>query len=241
MKFKGARQLVEISDKYIKKAKAVEQIIAELGADWGRILDRYAGQTFTNGLDKTEVFTAVLTSDNSNGIIGSLNERLTDGFGHMRGSRTGFEYGADLILGWVVEDALDEALTRLEIQHRLDGADSSRDFLPSRKVKASADFVVGAEERKLELATDLTGFWRRENRYDLRDSKFQTLKSENAVLFLIDILEKRSAVIDLAKSETYEVQAIPFHFVYKKPATAILNINGHLGALEAGMRQLASV
>ncbi len=233
--------MAEISEKYTKKAKAVEQIIAELGADWAHILDRYAGQTFTNGLDKVEVFSAVLASDNSNGIIGSLNDRLTDGFGHMRGSRTGFEYGADLVLGWIVEDALDEALTRLEIHHRLDGADSSRDFLPSRKVKASADFVVGKGDRKLELATDLTGFWKRENRYDMRDSKFQTLKSENAVLFLIDIIEKRSAVIDLAKTGSYEVEAIPFHFVYKKPATAILKINEHLGELETGLRQLAVV
>ncbi len=230
-----------VSAKYTMKAKAVESMIAEMGANWESILGRYKGQTFSNGLDKQEVFSSVLKADNSKGVVIALNEKLTEGFGHMRGSRTGFEYGADLVLGWIVEDALDEALTRMKIEHKLDGADASRDFLPSNRVKASADFLVGENHRKLELATDLTGFWRRENRYDMRDSKFQTLKAEKAVLFLIDIQANRSAVIDLCHEGSYTWMTIPFHFVYKKPATAILNINTHLKDMQAGIQQLSAL
>jgi hypothetical protein len=58
---------------------------------------------------------------------------------------------------------------------------------------------------------------------------------------LIDILNQRSAVIDLSASNTYSTEDIPFHFVYKKPATGILEINRHLVELKKGLNELAKI
>jgi len=62
--------------------------------------------------------------------------------------------------------------------------------------------LVGTREpRKLELATDYNGHWKKHYKYDLRDSKYEKLCKESALLRYTE-----------------------FHFIYKKPAYPIHGI-----------------
>jgi hypothetical protein len=202
----------------------VRAVIVQLGIDERELLKKYENELFEDSHPKAPVFTELLSGNPTNATISYLVRRLTEGFGHLRGDRSGAEYGADLVLGWLVEDAFHKWAFEADIAPALSGYDRNREFLRPGRISAASDFVVGASRRKLELATDYKGHWQRTGKYDLRDSKFSKLVSENAILFLIDVMNSRGAVLDLSTPDRYAVKQIPFHPVYRKPAMQISGV-----------------
>lgn len=230
--------MATVSASYRAKTTTVLQIIADLGCTWNDILQRYVGTKFASGYEKSEIFQSLLDGDFQHPGLVALNLHMTKHFEHIRGNRTGLEYAFDLVLGWIVEDAFDEAHTRLEIEHELSGADSDRNFLAPSAISANSDFIVGNPPRSLELASDYSGHWKNYDSYDLRDSKFEKLVAQQSKLFLLDGPNRRAGILDLANGNTVKNTRIPMHIVYKKPATRILEINSHLMDIGTALQSL---
>lgn len=207
---------------WINKAGSVREVIRQLNLREDVVLDGYLNETFVDGAPKHPVFSEILAGVPSDSTVQYLVNRLTEGFGHLRGDRSGAEYGADLVLGWLVEDAFRVWAIDAGISSELVGHDRNREFLKPGKISAASDFLIGNfSPRKLELATDYKGHWKKYNKYDLRDSKFKKLCQESALLFLIDVANSKGAVVNLANPERYRVEKTEFHFIYKKPAYTI--------------------
>ena len=224
---------------WVDKAGAVREIIMQFDVDPNSVLTTYLNDMFIDSVPKYPVFREILSGAPSNSTVAYLVERLTNGFGHLRGERSGAEYGADLILGWIVEDAFKSWAIESGISSELAGHDRNRDFLMPGKISASSDFVVGIRNpRRLELATDYKGHWAKYNKYDLRDSKFEKLCKESALLFLVDVANSKGALIDLATPENLRVEKIDFHFVYKKPAYTIHGVRDLLVSIPKATEKL---
>jgi hypothetical protein len=225
--------------KWIDKAGSVREVILQLDLEEDVVLDGYANETFVDGSSKHSIFSEILAGVPSSSTVQYLVDRLTDGFGHLRGDRSGAEYGADLVLGWLVEDSFRVWAIAAGISSELAGHDRNREFLKPGKISAASDFLIGNQEpRKLELATDYNGHWKKYDKYDLRDSKFEKLCQESALLFLIDVANSKGAVLDLGTPELFEVSKTEFHFIYKKPAYTIHGVRDLLLPIPEAMVQL---
>jgi hypothetical protein len=230
-------------DKWTIKAHNVGRFLDEIGKPIEILVPRYAGTRFVDGVDREQVFSEVLSGRPSQGVVDYLNLRCTDGFGHFRGDRSGAEYAADLIISWIQEDALLSTLEDLGLSIELDGTDRKREFLPGTKVSSTSDFVLATDKkaRKLEVAYDSTGHWRRFHKFDLRDAKFQRLLAEKSLLLGIDVLAVEGFVLDFSKKLDLKVQDIPFHFTYKKPAKSINGIDKLLVSISDALTDLKSL
>ena len=227
--------------KWSDKAQAVQSVLAHFKVAPSDIAGTYNGQVFQDGASKLVAFSEVISGAPTKDTIDYLDQRCTEGFGHLRGDRSGAEYGADLILGWVVEDGFKLWAERSDLIAENTGHDRSREFLRPGKISAASDFKIGVEQpRRMELATDYKGHWKKTNKWDMRDSKFQKLVAEQALVFLIDVLQMKGATIDLAQKDSYEFEHIPFHFIYKKPAWALCNVRSYLAPLDYALEDLKS-
>lgn len=227
--------------KWTDKAGSVQAILAHFNIDPAEISANYAGQLFQDGVPKQKIFTEVISGNPGKAAIDYLDQRCTEGFGHLRGDRSGAEYGADLILGWAVEDGFKLWAKQSNLTAENSGHDKNREFLRPGKISAASDFKIGVKSpRRMELATDYKGHWKKSNKWDMRDSKFQKLEDEQALIFLIDAVQVKGATIDLADKSKYEFEHIPFHFIYKKPAWALCNVREYLVPLDYALEDLKS-
>lgn len=226
-------------DQWSEKARSVAFILQHFDLTIDEVVEPYQGQSFVDGHPKQEVFREVLSGSPTKQTIEYLDLRCSEGFGHLRGDRSGAEYAADLVLGWMVEDGFKLWAYRAGLTAVHAGHDKNREFLRPGKISAASDFTIGkSDQRRLELATDYKGYWKRANKWDMRDSKFQKLKQEQALIFLIDVMHVQGAVIDLSKSEDYDFEYLPFHFQYKKPAWALKKVREYLVPLDEAVRSL---
>lgn len=136
---------------------------------------------------------------------------------HNADRRTPLEYGRDLVASWLLEDYLYLALRDHAegFTVRLSGADRERKILAKAKVSATSDYEMEYQDgtrRKLELMNDYAGYWAKNGRLDLRDSKYEKLKRENALLLAIAVNEQKFTVIDF--STEVEADFIPHHPPY---------------------------
>lgn len=227
--------------KWTDKAHSVRTILSHFRVTQKDIVNSYAEQTFEDGVPKKQTFEEILSGEPSPEVIHYLDLRCTEGFGHLRGDRSGAEYAADLVLGWIVEDGFRLWAHNSKLSAEYTGNDSGREFLRPGKVSAASDFKIGLETaRRMELATDYKGHWKKTNKWDMRDSKFDKLVSEGALVFLIDVLHTKGATIDLAIKDSYEFEHIPHHFIYKKPAWALRNVRDYLLPLDDALMDLKS-
>lgn len=138
---------------------------------------------------------------------------------HNRDNRTIMQYGQDVVASWIFEDDLIEGLQDAGLTISKSGADSGRLLLPSSRVSSGSDTRVCSDGRSrfMEIMCDYTGFWSRAHRADLRDLKYNRLKSENALFLGIDVMNKQYTLIDF--SGNVIVQYTPSHRAYGwKPA-----------------------
>lgn len=141
---------------------------------------------------------------------------------HHRDNRTPLEYAQDLVASWLVEDSFREVLNSHGLCAELDGADHNRRILANVRTSASSDFIVSYNgcSRKLELMNDYTGYWARTGLLDLRDSKYQSLTTEQSLFLAVSITTKEFALYDF--SEEIPAHFIPSHRPYGgKPAYQI--------------------
>lgn len=213
--------------KWQKKAADVSEFLADIGKPVDSLISKYQGTRFVDGADRALVFAEVLSSNPSDDVINYLDNRCTEGLGHFRDSRSGAEYAADLIISWIQEDALLRLLNDAGVVVELDGTDRDREFLSGVQVTTTSDFVVVGtrEKRKLEVAYDSTGHWRKSRKFDLRDAKFVRLVSESAIVLGVAVPSREGFVLDLSKELECDVKDVPHHPIYRKPAKAIMGID----------------
>ncbi len=228
------------SEKYRTKARNLQNCITHLALEEDDLLHKYSDDFFLDGVAKVQIFREILKGEPTSDTIEYLDKRCTEGFGHLRGDRSGAEYGADLILGWIQEDALLSTFERRGLVVELIGEDRNREFLRPGKISSNSDLLVSwrAQSRKVELAYDATGHWRKTDKYDMRDKKFSKLVAEEAIVFGLVIASQEGFVIDFSKPTNYEILEIPFHFIYKKPAFQVKNIRDMLAPIAECIEQL---
>ena len=132
------------------------------------------------------------------------------------------EYAQDLVASWLFEDLIIEALQRggMEIAHA--GADKNREILAHGNVSASSDGLVTWLGRTvlLEIMTDYKGYWTRYKQIDLRDDKYNKMKSSKSLFLGVSTKEEKFILLNFAK----EVNAnySPSHRAYGyKPVYSI--------------------
>lgn len=146
---------------------------------------------------------------------------------HNRDNRSIMEYAQDLVCSWVFEDYLIYNLKLFGIDIKLSGNDRNREILKNKSVSSNPDYLITYNRKTafIELANDYTGYWRRAGKCDLRDDKFNHIKSKisgNDFSFLlgIDFSNDSFFIIDLIKDEKI-IEYSNYHRFYHKPAYTI--------------------
>ena len=144
---------------------------------------------------------------------------------HHADRRTAIDYGKDLVASWLFEDYLFDILKNHseDFTVSLSGADKERKILARARTSSTSDYEIIYKDgttRKMELMNDYSGYWAKNNRLDLRDSKYNKLKNESALLLPIAVGEQRCSIIDFSKEidSTYIANHPPYGF---KPAYQI--------------------
>lgn len=234
---------VQYRDEWRSKALDVVAFIEDIGISIEELLTEYKGKYFVDGQEKAPVFRAVLSSRLSEQQLQYLEDRCGKQYSHFRDSRSGAEYAADLIISWVQEDALRGMMTRAGFKVELDGTDKHRELLKPGEISSASDFVINccSVSRKLELAYDVTGYWRKTGKFDLRDSKYDRLVNEDSIILGVAILTREAFVIDTLKMDGITIVSIPHHPVYKKPSKTILGVDKLLLSLENAVATLKHI
>lgn len=142
--------------------------------------------------------------------------------GHHKDKRTSMEYGRDLVASWLFEDLLIDSLQRTGISIKGAGTDKNREVLSNAKVSASSDCIVSfnGKQRFLELMSDYTGYWKKNNKMELRDSKFAKMQESKSLFLGISTVDNKYVLLDM--SDEFDFTFIPSYFLYGgKPAYSI--------------------
>lgn len=126
-------------------------------------------------------------------------EKLVRGTRHHRNHRDVRTYIGDLLLGWVVQDAVTMLLRKAGYECLPAGADAARQLLTGRQVTEEPDLwlrTLTGEIWWLDVLTDYPmkrgalSYWLEKKRCDLRDNKFKRLmekREEGAQVGLIGV------------------------------------------------------
>lgn len=145
---------------------------------------RYKVQHFRDSaVEKAALFQSVLGGTLSTQQAAFLGEACN--LPYHRDARSSVEYGVDLALGWLIEDAVAHRLKRAGAKVSLTGHDREREYLLAHEISQEPDLRItwlGAE-RRVEVMCDWLDTWRTRDHLDLRDRKFARLQVEGALLF----------------------------------------------------------
>ena len=183
---------------YQGKAEALRLVVESLGQTMDQVLERYRDVRFPNTrLEKRKVFLEVIDLDPAAKTLEYLDEQCGS-LSHFRDRRSGPEYAADLILGWLVEDAVLRHISGTKGGAILAGHDRFREFLPAKKISTQPDILLTTKDgpRLLEVFADWTGHWRKVGEMDLRDGKFDRLVQEEALMLCLAPRSQEGFVID---------------------------------------------
>lgn len=125
---------------------------------------------------------------------GAALSKLISGTRHHRNARDERTYVGELLLGWVVQDAVAFLLNKTGIKCEATGADAERRLLTGSLITEEPDLHLITSIGQswwLDVLTDYPtqrgaqSYWQEEHRCDLRDNKFKRLiekrKGENRV------------------------------------------------------------
>lgn len=157
---------------------------------------------------------------------------------HRRDNRSSLEYACDLMIGWVLEDCIVELLNMEGYETILNSADRDRKILTKPKADSDLKIMVDGEEILIELVNDFKGYWKRNNKVDLRDNKYANLKDENSLLLGIDYKYSEFFILDVSKAEA---RYIPFHYPFRKPAYSLKLDKNDFYSLDDASNALSNV
>ena len=175
----------------------------------------------------------------------AIEERVK-GTRHHRNHRDVRTYIGDLLLGWVMQDAVTMLLQKAGYECHATGADATRQLLTGRQVTEEPDLWLRTpvgETWWLDVLTDYPtrrgalSYWLEKRRCDLRDNKFKRLmakREEGAQVGLIGVSVGAKSYFGLALSDDLllelenplkrnrRIQRIETHWAYGgKPAISL--------------------
>lgn len=161
----------------------------------------------------------VLTDNINSEDIQYFNNQLGH-LSHKKDWRTPSEYAAELIRGWLVEDVVYTILNRhpqISVSHK--GEDMSREFLQETTADSDLTGTISGSVIDIEIVSDFTEFWSRNNAIDLRQPKYNKI-SNNAEKYLlgVDLINNTFCFVN---PTTIETTTFDTHPVWEKPATRI--------------------
>lgn len=153
-----------------------------------KIIVAYSGRYFSESdIEKADFFKGVLHNSLNNAQTLFLEKRCSLSF--HKDNREVVEYGKDLAIGWLAEDAVLHKLSDFGLKIRSTGSDSHREYLAKQNIGTHSDYIVTSQNRAIavELVISWNNYWIKTNRLDLRDSKFKRLSNKNIESVLIGI------------------------------------------------------
>lgn len=189
---------VALAPETVAKGELCQKIFADLGVSIEYALEAYAGRPFyDSGHSKGSFFLQVLAGQVDRGLAAVVADRCD--LPYLKDRRSALEYGVNLVLGWLVEDAVAAWFRQAGATVSATGADAGRDFLLRAQVFQDADLSVAVDEnqRRLEVLCDWKDTWRLRDHLDLRDNKYMRLRAENALILGLAPIEDSAVVLDL--------------------------------------------
>jgi hypothetical protein len=191
---------VALSPEAIVKSQLCRKVFSDLGVSLENALEVYAVRPFyDSGLTKSSFFLQVLTGQVDRRLATIVADRCD--LPYLKDRRSALDYGVNLVLGWLVEDAVAEWLRQAGATVSVSGSDANREFLGRAQVSQDADLSVAVDgsQRALEVLCDWQDTWRLRDHLDLRDNKYRNLRSEQALIFGLAPMQDSGLVIDLAQ------------------------------------------
>lgn len=125
----------------------------------------------------------------------SKNDRryIEEKIGHLdtfRDSRSSIDYARELVLGWIVEDCLINAVNECGFPCESFGGDRLREFISnSDNITGASDLSVEVAKGKevlIEVTSDFTAYWKRNGVMDLRNDKYHNILEQDGYILGID-------------------------------------------------------
>ena len=188
------------SEKLVQRVSGLSLMQSYLTESLDRVVNSYAGVKFRNSnIDKANFFNECLKLQLSEASERLIAERCKLSF--HKDMRSSIEYGLDLVFGWLSEDLILEALQRNGISVQLAGEDRYREFLLSNEIGTTSDFRLNINgiSRPLEIVLSWNDYWKKTDRWDLRDSKFRHLvmTGEESLCLGIELPSLEGFLIDM--------------------------------------------
>lgn len=229
-----------LTDEYKKKVNSCSSAIDALGVGLSDIVIKYKNIYFPkDGPEKFTCIQQIIAGELSTEIYDYLEKECS--LPHFQDSRAAYEYAIDLVLGWLIEDAVLLLLSDKGKKAILSGEDRFREFLNPRKISTQPDirFRSKAGEKMLEIFADWKGTWRNKNHADLRDNKFAKLREHKAVMLGIAPLSEEGFLIDFSEdSQGFTQSFIP---AYRKMGYSHKDIRSHLMPLSLVIVELLAL
>jgi hypothetical protein len=201
------------------------------------ILSKYRHETMPDSnISREDLFLRIMNKASNEGDYDYITNKCN--LVHHMDSRTPFEYGVDLVLGWVIEDAAIFALSQKGQVAVLSGEDRYREFLNPRKISTQPDIrlSIKGRDRYIEIFADWKGTWGKQNHADLRDNKYNKLLQENAILFGISPIDQTGFVIDMEVERDLFVEG--FIPAYRKQGYIFKGIRSRLEPLNVAVSKI---
>ena len=194
-----------ISETYSKKIDSCLNALTQLEIQLETIIENYKDKKMSESeIDKSEFFKSILKKDLKEEYITYMNNKL-EKLQHFRDHRKPYEYGIDLVLGWIIEDGVLELLKQSEIHSILTGNDRYREFLHPRKISTQPDIEIETNKKNkklLEIMFSWKDTWNKKGHIDLRDSKLKKLKEHKALFLGIEPMSSLAFLIDFEKEQS---------------------------------------
>lgn len=225
--------MILLSKKYILKIQSCKKAIRIFDVNRDHYIEKYKNINFKNShISKIQTFLNLLNQDIEQETKDFLNNRC-DKLLHFKDHRSGYEYAIDLMLGWLIEDAVLFYLKQFNIIASADGADAQREFLKAGEISSNSDIkIYGEYNKNLEVFCDWQGTWSKWNHADFRDNKFKKMEKTNALILGISPKDQKGFLLDVSK----DTIAFRFNSAIKgyggKPGYTISNIKHHLFPLK---------
>jgi hypothetical protein len=170
------------------------------------LINNYVGKHFLNSIiEKKSLIENILNDSLTEEQLNFINERCS--LSYHRDRRQALEYGRDLVVGWLAEDAVLTKLANLNFEIQFNGNDQNREFLVKDAIGTKADYCLKLNEKlyNIELVISWDTYWKRTNQLDLRDSKFRQLTSsgENCALIGIEPMSQIFFIVSMGIVEKY--------------------------------------
>lgn len=225
------------SEQYKLKVDSCVYSVSSLGSSVNDVVASYGATRFPDSnLEKKEAFKQVIAKELSPSVHEYFTEKCS--LTYHRDRRQPHEYAVDLVLGWIIEDAVVRAIERSGKLVVLHGHDRYREFLSAKKISTQPDMIVQGRtsNRLLEIFSDWKDTWKKRGHADLRDRKYERLVAEQALLFGIAPISQQGFLIDMAIDDGgFQSAFIP---AYRKMGYTTTEIRNRLVPIEKAFEEL---